>query len=155
MRYRARGALLDIEGTLGSIAFVRDVLFPFASARMDAFVREYQTDPIVAAVLDQTADEADVSRDDLDALLEALHDWADRDVKITPLKTLQGLIWVEGYASSGLVGHLYPDAIDALHRFHGGGAALSGFSRPRPRLRSGAALTLAGSVSSTPPKGPQ
>lgn len=35
----------------------------------------------------------------------------------------------------------------------GGGAALSGFSRPRPRLRSGAGPTLAGSVSSPPPKG--
>lgn len=128
MKFKAKAALLDIEGTLGSIAFVRDVLFPFASTRMDAFVREYRRDPIVTEILDQTADEADVARDDLDALLQALHDWADRDVKVTPLKTLQGLIWVEGYASSGLQGHLYPDAIDALRRFHAGGAALYVYS---------------------------
>src|SRR5580658_6379047 len=124
MRYRARAALIDIEGTLGSIAFVRDVLFPFASAHMDAFVREHEHDAMVREILDQTADEAGMARDDVNALLEALHDWADRDVKVTPLKQLQGLIWVEGYASSGIRGHLYPDAIDALHRFHDGGVAL-------------------------------
>jgi enolase-phosphatase E1 len=124
MRYRARAALIDIEGTLGSIAFVREVLFPFASAHMDAFVREHEHDAMVREILDQTADEAGMARDDVNALLEALHDWADRDVKVTPLKQLQGLIWVEGYASSGIRGHLYPDAIDALHRFHDGGVAL-------------------------------
>lgn len=121
-------ALIDIEGTVGSIAFVRDVLFPFAAARMDAFVREYEHDSIVAGVLDQTADETDIPRSDLNALLEALHDWADRDVKVTPLKTLQGLIWVQGFESSGIQGHLYPDAIDALRRFHDGGVALYVYS---------------------------
>ncbi|HTV92986.1 MAG TPA: acireductone synthase [Verrucomicrobiae bacterium] len=124
MHFRAHAALIDIEGTVGSIAFVRDVLFPFASAHMDAFVREYQHDAMVREILDQTSDEAGLPRDDLDALLEALHDWADRDVKVTPLKQLQGLIWVEGYASSGLRGHLYPDAIDALRRFHDAEVAL-------------------------------
>jgi enolase-phosphatase E1 len=121
-------ALIDIEGTVGSIAFVRDVLFPFATARMDAFVRENEHDSIVAEVLDQTADEADIPRSDLNALLEALHDWAGRDVKVTPLKTLQGLIWVQGFESSGIQGHLYPDAIDALRRFHDGGVALYVYS---------------------------
>ncbi len=124
MKFRARAALIDIEGTLGSIAFVRDVLFPFASAHMDAFVREHQQETMVGEILDQTAEQAGLPREDLDALLEVLHDWADRDVKVTPLKQLQGLIWVEGYASSGLRGHLYPDAIDALRRFHDGGVAL-------------------------------
>jgi len=128
MHYRARAALIDIEGTVGSIAFVRDVLFPFATARMDAYVRECERDPIVAEILDQTADEAGLPRGDLDALLEALHDWADRDVKVTPLKTLQGLIWVQGFESSGIQGHLYPDAVDALRRFHDGGVALYVYS---------------------------
>jgi enolase-phosphatase E1 len=124
MQFRAHAALIDIEGTLGSVAFVRDVLFPFASMHMDAFVREHAQDAMVSEILDQTAAEADLPRDDLNALLEALHDWADRDVKVTPLKQLQGLIWVEGYASSGIRGHLFTDAIDALRRFHDSGVAL-------------------------------
>ncbi|HTU70217.1 MAG TPA: acireductone synthase [Candidatus Baltobacteraceae bacterium] len=124
MRFRARVALIDIEGTVGSIAFVRDVLFPYASARIDAYVREHESDPAVREILDQTARETGVERGDLPALLRALHDWSDRDVKVTPLKQLQGLIWVEGFESSGLRGHLYPDAIDALRRFHDAGASL-------------------------------
>ncbi len=124
MRFRARAALIDIEGTVGSIAFVRDVLFPYASQRLDAYVHAHAGDAPVREILDQTAAEAGADRNDLAALVAALHDWSDRDVKVTPLKTLQGLIWVEGFTSSGIRGHLYPDAVDALHRFADGGVAL-------------------------------
>lgn len=128
MHFRARAALIDIEGTVGSIAFVRDVLFPYASERMDAYVREHAEEGAVREILDQTAAESGAPRGDLRALLTALHDWTDRDVKVTPLKTLQGLIWVEGFRSSGIRGHLYADAVDALHRFHDGGVALYVYS---------------------------
>lgn len=124
MHFRARAALIDIEGTVGSIAFVRDVLFPYASERMDAYVLGHRNDPAVREILDQTAAESGALRESDAALLAALHDWSDRDVKVTPLKALQGLIWLDGYQSSGLRGHLYPDAIDALRRFHDGGVAL-------------------------------
>lgn len=124
MKFRAHAALIDIEGTVGSIAFVRDVLFPYASARLDAYVRERRTDPKVREILDQTAEQAGADRNDLGALLAALHDWSDRDVKVLPLKQLQGLIWVEGFESAGIRGHLYQDAIDALHRYHDAGVAL-------------------------------
>lgn len=124
MKFRAHAALIDIEGTVGSIAFVRDVLFPYASARLDAYVRERRNDPKVREILDQTAEQAGADRNDLGALLAALHDWSDRDVKVLPLKQLQGLIWVEGFESAGIRGHLYQDAIDALHRYHDAGVAL-------------------------------
>ncbi len=128
MHFRARAALIDIEGTVGSIAFVRDVLFPYASERMDEYVLAHRDEPAVREILDQTAAESGASRENDSALLAALHDWADRDVKVTPLKSLQGLIWLDGYKSSGLRGHLYPDAIDALHRFHDAGVALYVYS---------------------------
>jgi len=128
MTFRARAALIDIEGTLGSIAFVRDVLFPYASERMDAYVMSHRDDPAVRDVLDQTAAESGAARDNESALLAALHDWSDRDVKVTPLKSLQGMIWLDGYKTSGLRGHLYPDAIDALQRYHGCGVALYVYS---------------------------
>ncbi len=124
MHFRARVALIDIEGTVGSIAFVRDVLFPYASERMDAYVLAHRDDPAVREILDQAAAESGALRDNDAALLAALHDWSDRDVKVTPLKSLQGLIWLDGYKSSGLRGHLFPDAIDALRRFHDAGVAL-------------------------------
>ena len=40
--------------------------------------------------------------------------WMDEDKKIGPLKTLQGIIWREGYASGELKAHLYPDAVAAM-----------------------------------------
>ncbi len=124
MEVGAAAALLDIEGTLGSIAFVRDVLFPYASERMDAYVAQHEREPSVAEILDDTARDAGADRDDTPALLAALHRWSDNDVKVTPLKQLQGLIWVEGFQSSGIRGHLYPDAVDALRRFHAAGVDL-------------------------------
>lgn len=123
--YRANVALIDIEGTVGSIAFVRDVLFPFARERMAAYVESNQHDPKIRAILDDAAREAGVDATDIPAIIGALHDWSDRDVKVTPLKQLQGNIWVAGYAEAdGIRGHLYPDAIEALRRFHAAGIAL-------------------------------
>ena len=123
--YNARVALIDIEGTVGSIAFVRDVLFPYARERMAGYVDAHQHEPAVRALLDDAAREAGVSKDDVPAIVAALNDWADRDIKVTPLKQLQGNIWVAGYAEeNGIRGHLFADAIDALHRFHDAGIKL-------------------------------
>ena len=128
MRLRARHALIDIEGTVGSIAFVRDVLFPYARDRMNGYVESHKDEPQVRALLDQAAREAHCDVHDLRAILRALHDWAARDEKVTVLKELQGLIWVEGFESSGIRGHLFDDAVDALHRFHDSGVRLHVYS---------------------------
>jgi len=128
VHFRARAALIDIEGTVGSIAFVRDVLFPYASERMDEYVLAHRDEPAIREILDQTASEAGAQRENVPALLAALHDWSDRDVKVTPLKQLQGLIWVEGYTRSGLRGHLYADAVDAVRRFRDAGVDLYVYS---------------------------
>jgi len=124
VKFRATVALIDIEGTVGSIAFVRDVLFPYAKARIDSYVRAHTEEPWMRAILDETAREAGVDVHDLPAILRALHTWSDHDVKVTPLKELQGHIWTEGFESSGIQGHLYQDAIDALNRFHDAGVRM-------------------------------
>jgi enolase-phosphatase E1 len=51
-------------------------------------------------------------------------EWIDQDRKITPLKTLQGILWQDGYASGELKAHLYPDAITAFERWHRAGHRL-------------------------------
>jgi enolase-phosphatase E1 len=121
---KAQAALIDIEGTVGSIAFVRDVLFPYAKVRLDDYVAAHIEEPEVRAILDEAAREAHLDVHDLPGILRALHDWSDRDVKVTPLKAMQGLIWAEGFTSSGIRGHLYSDAVDALHRFHDASVSL-------------------------------
>ena len=95
---------------------------------MDAYVLAHRDEPAVREMLDQTAAESGAARDNEAALLDALHDWSDRDVKATPLKSLQGYDLARGIRIQRLEGHLYPDAIDALHRFHDAGVALYVYS---------------------------
>lgn len=124
MRLRASVALIDIEGTVGSIAFVRDVLFPYVEKHMHAFVRAHQDDPEVRGLLMEAAMEAGVDIHDLSSIMSALMRWQAEDRKVTPLKTLQGMIWEEGFISSGITGHIYDDALEALRRFAHAGIGL-------------------------------
>lgn len=113
----------DIEGTTSRISFVHDVLFPYARARLPAFLAERGAAPEVAAALAEVAALAPGV-----APLDALLGWMDADAKITPLKSLQGLIWGEGYASGALHGELYPDVAPALRRWHAAGVRLYVYS---------------------------
>lgn len=111
----SQAVLLDIEGTIGDIAFVRDVLFPYARARLADTLKARWDDPEIAEVVrlaclsstDELATPALATKQFLA--------WMDQDKKIGPLKTLQGIIWREGYASGALKAHLYPDAVEAIH----------------------------------------
>ena len=128
MDLRADVALLDIEGTVGSIAYVREVLFPYADERMDAFVEENHDDPNVRALLDSAAGEAGVDAGDMAGILAALHRWIANDEKVTALKSLQGLIWQEGYERHGVRSHVYEDAIAAMRRYVADGVELYVYS---------------------------
>jgi enolase-phosphatase E1 len=101
--------LIDIEGTVTPISAVRDVLFPYARARLEAFVAAHADDPAVAEALDQARD-LEPEADPVASLIR----WSDLDEKVTPLKTIQGLIWREGYAAGDLVAQFYPDAPESL-----------------------------------------
>jgi len=110
--------LTDIEGTTSSIAFVKDVLFPYARRELPRFVREHGDDPEVRHWLDHVAAEHGAICSD-DVLVEVLQGWIDQDRKHTALKALQGLLWREGYARGELAADIYPDAAAGLQRWHG------------------------------------
>jgi len=113
----------DIEGTTSPISFVHDVLFPYARARLPAFLAERGAEPEVAAALAEVQALAPGQ-----APRDALLGWMDADAKITPLKSLQGLIWAEGFASGALHGELYPDVAPALRRWRAAGVRLYVYS---------------------------
>ena len=124
----AQAIVTDIEGTTSAIAFVHDVLFPYADAHLDGYVAEHRSDPVVANALRDAAAAAG-EPDASDArILEHLHAWIAEDKKVTALKTLQGLIWHEGYTKTGLQGHVYPDVPPVLAAWHAGGIALYVYS---------------------------
>ena len=119
-----RAVIFDIEGTIGDIAFVRSVLFPFARERLTAFLTTHWADDRVTALLEQARDIAARPLATASEAVEQFTAWTDEDRKITPLKTLQGLIWRSGYESGVLKAHLYQDAIDAMRRFKAQGLQL-------------------------------
>lgn len=111
-----RGILLDIEGTTTPIAFVYDVLFPFARRN----VREYLKDADVSGLKGEY--DEDVRRGaqppSWSAEPAAYIYWLmDQDRKSTALKNIQGKIWQEGYESGELHGEVFPDVPAALERW--------------------------------------
>ncbi|MGH8153724.1 MAG: acireductone synthase [Rhodanobacteraceae bacterium] len=105
----ARAVVTDIEGTIGSITFVRDVLFPYARARVAGFVETHGSDPDVARWLAAAAREAGVDDPGSRRVVDALLRWIDEDRKATPLKALQGMIWKTGYEAGDYRAHVYPE----------------------------------------------
>lgn len=124
---RIHAVLTDIEGTTSSLAFVHDVLFPYARTHMADFIRAHAQDADVRALLDdvQTAVGRSLNQT---ALIEQLVRWIDEDRKVTPLKSLQGMIWEEGYKTGQFLGHIYEDAAQGLRRWHANGRRLYVFS---------------------------
>ena len=116
---RPAAILTDIEGTTTPIAFVRDTLFPYARARLAAFLQEHTDRPDVRSAVAETCSLAPGQ-----PVLEALLGWMDRDEKVTPLKALQGLIWNEGYARGELIGRVYADVPPVLRSWQASGLRL-------------------------------
>jgi len=119
--------LTDIEGTTSSIAFVKDVLFPYARERMPGFVAEHRAQPEVRRWLDAVAMELGGACDDR-AIAETLRGWIDQDRKHTALKALQGMLWREGYARGDFKAHFYADAARALRAWHAAGRRVAVYS---------------------------
>jgi enolase-phosphatase E1 len=111
--------ITDIEGTTTPIAFVRDTLFPYARARLEAALATPEGARIAAEVVGMMPGKS---------ALETLHHWMDEDAKVTPLKALQGLIWDAGYADGTIKGALYPDVTPALRRWVRSGLRLYVYS---------------------------
>jgi len=114
-----QAVVTDIEGTTSSLAFVKETLFPYARLHLADYVRTHALElgDIPAQI------RAEVGRECLtmDEMIVVLSRWMDEDRKITPLKTLQGLIWRSGYERGELLGHVYEDAARALRAWYADG----------------------------------
>jgi enolase-phosphatase E1 len=131
--------LTDIEGTTTSIAFVYDVLFPYAAARLERTCARTDPDPdlqeALARLRDEHSGEATRAEDTADDPPPPFGDGAPyarwlmaHDRKSTGLKLLQGLIWDEGYVRGEIRGHVYADVPPALAAWQAAGRRLRIFS---------------------------
>lgn len=122
-----RQIVTDIEGTTTDIAFVHQVLFPYARQQLPAFIAANANSPTVREQLLAVSREVGRPLSDSEALRQ-LQSWIDEDRKIAALKTLQGMIWAQGYASGELTGHIYADAAQELTRWQQQGLGLYVYS---------------------------
>jgi enolase-phosphatase E1 len=135
--------LLDIEGTTTPITFVHDMLFPYARARVDAYLQEHaESDAEIRQIVEALRLESSTSdwQQPFEAQRAARREpraadivpyiyWLmDRDRKSGPLKALQGRIWEQGYAAGALKGEVYPDVREAFVRWTSAGIRLAIFS---------------------------
>jgi enolase-phosphatase E1 len=111
-----RAVVLDIEGTISSLEFVKQELFPFARRHLVGYIRAHEAE--IVGILDQVrAAEGDPALD-THQIIAVLLRWMDEDRKSPPLKALQGMIWRQGFESGELRGHFYDDAVRAIRQWH-------------------------------------
>jgi len=127
-----RVILLDIEGTTTPVEFVYQSLFPYASQKLESFLREHSQQEEIQSLIQELRAQHDV---DVSSGLEP-PEWADhpdearlrsivafgqwliaRDSKCSPLKPLEGKIWQQGYTSGELRGEVFPDVPIAFERW--------------------------------------
>jgi len=122
-----KAIVTDIEGTTTALTFVKDVLFPYARKNLGAFIQDHQDEPEIQELLHTVSGQLGVGLN-VDAIVAQLILWMDEDKKITPLKSLQGLVWAEGYQKGSFKGHVYPDVAKYLRQWHHCGLALYVYS---------------------------
>ncbi|MDH6491594.1 acireductone synthase [Streptomyces sp. SAI-127] len=128
LRHAVDAVVLDIEGTTSATGFVVDVLYPYARSRFAALLSERSGDPEVARAVAQVREAIGEPGADAVRVEKALNAWLDEDRKATPLKTLQGVIWAEGFARGDLVSHFYDDVVPELRAWHSSGVRLYVYS---------------------------
>ncbi len=122
-----KAIITDIEGTTSSLSFVKDVLFPYARLHLADYVRARTQTVAINEILVDVAKEVSKSLD-IEQAITQLIQWIDEDKKVTPLKSLQGLIWESGYKQGDFKGHVYQDAVDNLRLWKSEGQGLYVYS---------------------------
>ena len=122
-----KAIVTDIEGTTSSLSFVKDVLFPYSREHMARFVRAHAIEPAVHKEIEEVR-RLNGKNLNVDEVIEQLLRWIAEDRKITPLKSLQGMIWEDGYRKGDFKGHMYEDAVRHLKQWKSAGIALYVFS---------------------------
>ncbi|CAN7993496.1 unnamed protein product [Ixodes hexagonus] len=137
-----KAIVLDIEGTVISISFVKDVLFPYARENLRAYLKDHWNDDELRKLVSDLQGQVNISIrrgagdgapsvpaqgpvETVQAAVEAHLLWQmDRDRKTAPLKAIQGLVWTRGYQDGHLRADLYADVIPELRKWKAAGKSL-------------------------------
>ncbi|KAL7272316.1 enolase-phosphatase E1 [Rhizina undulata] len=100
-----KAVLLDIG------CFVRDVLFPYALAALPAFLKAQWDSPSFQPYREAFPEDVKDTPAHLEAYVREL---SEKDLKVSCLKQLQGLLWRTGYENGEIKAPIYPDVLPAI-----------------------------------------
>ncbi len=113
-----KAVIVDIEGTISPIEFVKEVLFPYSYEKLPEFLKENRENPEIARQIEEV--KKNYLKDPqapLEAVAETLRTWIREDKKYTPLKAIQGFIWEEGYRTGQFKAPVYDDAFEKMNQW--------------------------------------
>src|SRR4051812_46149409 len=125
------------------MAFVYDVLFPYARQRLDAYLRAHRAeeelrDALATLRVEWLEDARKGEKPpawahaDVPAAARYLEWLMDRDRKSPALKRIQGEIWKSGFEAGRPPRDPFPDAAAAFNRREGSGSEVATSSSGRP-----------------------
>lgn len=129
---KAKVVLMDIEGTTTSISFVKvkisvgkvaieinqdslalqDVLFPYAKTHSGTYLQSSWDEPTTQALVQDLCNLTEYGqftgttekKPTVEHIANFINYLIDKDLKVAPLKTLQGYVWAKGYADGTIKG---------------------------------------------------
>ncbi|KAI9282208.1 2,3-diketo-5-methylthio-1-phosphopentane phosphatase [Sporodiniella umbellata] len=126
--------VVDIEGTITPITFVKDTLFPYVLNGCETFLNRAWNQPELKPYIELLREQAE--KDVQEGLPEAVlipREGPEQDIKksivhniqwqvkadrkIGALKSFQGFMWKEGYESGELRGVVYDDVVPRFDRW--------------------------------------
>lgn len=114
--------VLDIEGTVCPISFVKTTLFPYFLDKLPKELKELKY-PITGTektpVSEICSQFPETHTGSYASLLEYITALVKNDIKDPVLKSLQGLIWKLGYENGDLKAPVYEDAIEFIEEKKG------------------------------------
>jgi len=115
--------LIDIEGTIAPISFVKNVLFPYSKKNLPEFLEKNINQSLIQKIIKEI-ENIEGRKLTLNETIEILTKWIEEDKKITPLKELQGLIWKKGFEKGTLKSPIYNDAYEMISKWKKDGKKL-------------------------------
>ena len=117
--------LLDIEGTITRISFVKEKLFGYVRKNLKSYLNNNSENKIVQNAINglfaQAIEAGDFSQkpepnEITNKAEEIVLKWMDSDKKYSSLKTLQGLMFEDAYTSGLLIAELFPDVLPSIRK---------------------------------------
>lgn len=142
MALKTKCILIDIEGTIAPISFVKEVLFPYAREKISNYVLKnlevesvqdalYITKQSFSELTEDIASQlgfSSINNPRPKDLIRLLEYYIDEDVKHPGLKSLQGLIWRSGYEDKDFTSIIYDEVPGALQQWKSQGLRLAIYS---------------------------